>query len=425
MLQYLKLVNVGPAPTMEIEFAPRMTFLVGDNGLGKTFLLDTCWWVLTRTWARNPAVPPNGTIGAEMHGRIAGRGNTPAEPVFKYNRERRDWIPNRGRPAKPALVVYAQVDGGYAVWDSVRNESDAAGDVGGDTLSPFRFGPDEVWDGYPRATVPKVCNGLILDWASWQRERSEPYDALVSVLERLSPSDSEKLVPGPLTRIAIKDARDHPTIRMPYGHDVPLVHAAAGIRRVVALAYLLVWAWFEHLRACELTGRQQASEVLFLVDEVEAHLHPQWQRRIVPALLGVMHALRPSKPVETQLVLATHAPLVMASVEPLFDEDRDRVYHLLLADSTVRLEEEPWAKQGDATNWLVSDAFGLRQARSLEAEAAIDAADRFMRGETGALPENMKTEEAIDQELRRVLAGHDEYWPMWVVWVRDQARARR
>ena len=58
MLSYLKLQNVGPSPKMEIDFKPRMNFLTGDNGLGKTFLLDIAWWVLTRTWARAQAIPP-------------------------------------------------------------------------------------------------------------------------------------------------------------------------------------------------------------------------------------------------------------------------------------------------------------------------------------------------------------------------------
>ncbi len=41
--------------------------MTGDNGLGKTFLLDIAWWVLTRTWARMPAMPP--TPGLESSGR--------------------------------------------------------------------------------------------------------------------------------------------------------------------------------------------------------------------------------------------------------------------------------------------------------------------------------------------------------------------
>ena len=55
MLEYLHLKNVGPAPEMQMELAPRLNLITGDNGLGKTFLLDIAWWVLTRTWARMPS----------------------------------------------------------------------------------------------------------------------------------------------------------------------------------------------------------------------------------------------------------------------------------------------------------------------------------------------------------------------------------
>ena len=50
MLEFLKLDNVGPASNMELEFAPRMNLLTGDNGLGKSFLLDVAWWALTGRW---------------------------------------------------------------------------------------------------------------------------------------------------------------------------------------------------------------------------------------------------------------------------------------------------------------------------------------------------------------------------------------
>lgn len=110
---------------------------------------------------------------------------------------------------------------------------------------------------------------------------------------------------------------------MPYGQDVPLVFASAGMKRVVALAYLLVWTWHEHLRACELIDDEPAQEIIFLIDEIEAHLHPQWQRRIVPALLDVMDALTGDHQVPTQLLVATHSPLVLASVESHFNSQID------------------------------------------------------------------------------------------------------
>ena len=50
MLESLYLKNVGPAPEMEMELAPRLNLITGDNGLSKSFLLDAAWWALTRQW---------------------------------------------------------------------------------------------------------------------------------------------------------------------------------------------------------------------------------------------------------------------------------------------------------------------------------------------------------------------------------------
>ena len=50
MIECLRLRNVGPAPRMEMELAPRLNLITGDNGLGKSFLLDVIWWALTRKW---------------------------------------------------------------------------------------------------------------------------------------------------------------------------------------------------------------------------------------------------------------------------------------------------------------------------------------------------------------------------------------
>jgi len=49
MLRKLHLKGVGPAKEFgPVNFAKRLNFITGDNGLGKSFLLDTAWWVPTR-----------------------------------------------------------------------------------------------------------------------------------------------------------------------------------------------------------------------------------------------------------------------------------------------------------------------------------------------------------------------------------------
>ena len=51
MLERLELENVGPAPAMVLDLQRRLNLITGDNGLGKSFLLDVAWWALTRKWA--------------------------------------------------------------------------------------------------------------------------------------------------------------------------------------------------------------------------------------------------------------------------------------------------------------------------------------------------------------------------------------
>jgi hypothetical protein len=183
------------------------------------------------------------------------------------------------------------------------------------------------------------------------------------------------------------------------------------VRRVLALAYVLVWTWYEHTEAARLMNVPPLKELVLLIDEVEAHLHPTWQRVILPALFDVFAEIE--KSLSVQVIASTHAPLVLASVETLFDEERDKLHHFALRDGKIVVEEIGWAKQGDAVNWLVSETFGLAQGRSRDAEQAINAAEAFMCGD--ATPPNLDTREKIDAELRRVLGGDDDFWPRWVV----------
>ena len=66
MLHQLSLANVGPTAKLEIDFGPRVNLITGDNGLGKSFLLDIAWWALTRTWAHYPARPASGSKGKSI-----------------------------------------------------------------------------------------------------------------------------------------------------------------------------------------------------------------------------------------------------------------------------------------------------------------------------------------------------------------------
>ncbi|WPB75013.1 AAA family ATPase [Archangium violaceum] len=417
MLERLELHHVGPAPQLEFDFASRLNLLTGDNGLGKTFILDVAWWALTRSWAGHPASPHRGQDVEPSISFRYGSKTTSVDYSSTYDFQAQAWTPKRGRPGNPGLVLYARVDGSFSVWDPARNywkEAPTLGIDAPDRPRAYHFAPTQVWDGLePDGKV--LSNGLIRDWASWQGRNNEPYRQLLKVLEVLSPSDEERIVPGELTRLSLEDVRDMPTLQTPYGQEVPVVHASAGFKRIISLAYLLVWAWNEHIQASRLLKQDVTREIIFLFDEIEAHLHPRWQRTILRSLLSAITALSGADDVKVQVIAVTHSPLLLASLEPLFDPSQDALWHMELVNGAVSLKREIWRRRGDANSWLISGLFDLKEPRSLEAEQALQQAEGLMRREN---VQRAEFDEVL-RKLRESLPDVDPFWVQWRFWARQ------
>lgn len=418
MLKSLRLENVGPAEHLEWDFAPRLNVITGDNGLGKSFILEICWWALTQNWVSHFARPTSENP-AKISFSIGGDGKVgPGEGLF--NRRLQDWT-SPGRPTHLGLVLFAQVDGSFAVWDPARNSLSTRNERAhgkGDNRPPaFMFTPSDLWDGLEWQNGV-LCNGLIRDWALWQTQNGKTFEQLQAVLARLSPSNDEEITPGELTRVSLDDVRDIPTLRMPYGQEVPVSLASAGMKRILGLAYLLVWSWHEHQQASKLLGEPVTQQVVFLIDEAESHLHPKWQRTIMGALLDVMTALSGTDEVSLQVLATTHSPLLLASLEPRFNPEIDALWTLELKDKAVVGERQEWRIHGDANRWLTSPIFDFDQPGSAEAEKAIERAKLALR-------ERQTTDlESITAELQRVLSETDPFWVRWLWHLENLSRSR-
>lgn len=428
MLEYLKIVGAGPKTenrVIELDFAEGRNVITGDNGLGKTFLLDVAWWAMTRTWVSRDRMTlpqrdrPKSDKATISYKFSTTKGKT-AEFPSQFDWPNQQWPQPKGRPGNPGMVLYAQVDGGFSVWDPARNyklQSNILPDAAKLPAS-YILDASEVWNGYPREKPEKLCQGLLVDWASWKRENGRAWELMQEVIHVLSPSGEEPITAGELTRIRLDDVRDMPTLRMPYGQDVPLIHASAGMRRIISLAYLLVWTWEEHRRASALLNQAPVNQVTFLIDEIESHLHPKWQRQIVTALSKVMEILTKSHEAKVQIIMTTHAPLVLASLEGNFNDQRDRLFHLDFNGQFATVEQMQWARHGDASNWLTSPVFALAEARSLDAQLAIQAAQAWMAGRNDDLKVPLNTQEAIDAALRASVPATDDVMFQWQLAIR-------
>jgi hypothetical protein len=410
-LRQLVLKETGPAKYFKYEPSERLNVLTGDNGLGKTFILEGVWWALTGSWANNALLPRfEATRDApRLTYQLAIGTNALPSQSFRYDWKKARWPARARGHLLPGVVIYSRFDGSFSVLDPARVDPDASDAGLPVSLSLAR---SEVWHGLEEpmrgGKVRTTCNGLIEDWVLWQlggTQFSKRFEALTACLAHLSPSDEDRIMPGEPERLP-GNVQEIPTLQTPFGR-VPIVFASAGAQRILTLAYMMVWTWYEHVRNSESIKQSPQKRLAILIDEIEAHLHPKWQRAILPGLMQVVSELWADVPV--QLHIATHSPLVMASVEPFFNESTDDLHHLKLVDDEVVLEELDFHKRGTADAWLMSEVFELAHARSTEAEAAIEEAKALQLQEQPSKADISATQ----KKLSRVLAQDDSYWTRW------------
>ncbi|MFT4175363.1 MAG: AAA family ATPase [Luteolibacter sp.] len=407
-LRSLEFSNLGPARHLKLEPGSRLNIITGDNGLGKTFLLDVVWWALTQEWADQKIVPLTLSATPPQIKFAAGNGPISPTPVTaSFSAKTNTWkVPSTS--AVSGLVLYARVDGSFAVWDPANLGQ--GGRSGTSNFSGVSFSRDDIWNGDKEGRI----EGLLRDWVRWQTRQDEfpAFETFKKVVERTRPPDLGDFSIGEPRRLPGWGAREIPTLVHPYGR-VPIVYESAGIRRILALAYLIVWAWEEHKIQAKSRGLKEERQMVIILDEAEAHLHPRWQRALIPALVGIAQDLH--EELAIQYFIASHSPMVLASAEPVWDDDKDSLHHLSLnRHGRVEFVALPFELRGTADSWLQSPSFDGLHPGSEPAEKALDEAKLLMEQEKVSVEE-------IDRataNLASFLAPEDPFWLRWVLFAK-------
>lgn len=119
---------------------------------------------------------------------------------------------------------------------------------------------------------------------------------------------------------------------------------------------------------------------IVLIDEIDLHLHPRWQRRVVPKLLEIFP--------NVQFVVTTHSPLVLSSI--------DRKHGIVLKDG--KAEPIPYVRGRDA-DAVLADAFEVNREAKYQ-----QLLDQFY----ALLENNKKDAEAILGQLKSDWGEDDE-----------------
>ena len=95
----------------------------------------------------------------------------------------------------------------------------------------------------------------------------------------------------------------YPQFRTPDG-DLPLDVLSQGTQSIIQFLARLLFGYAEYY---DFPADLEEKPGIFLIDEIDAHLHPSWQRRIIPTLTEHFPNL--------QIFCSTHSPLMLAGLE--------------------------------------------------------------------------------------------------------------
>lgn len=209
-----------------------------------------------------------------------------------------------------------------------------------------------------------------MEWAEFQEGKAPP--GLLAVRETI-----RRLVPG-CTDVRYRAKEGEVVALFEDERRLPTRLLSDGFRTVIGLAADLAW------RSTTLNphlGEQAAAETpgVVLIDEIDLHLHPNWQRRIVDDL-------RRSFPL-VQFVLTTHSPFIVQSL---------RAGEVIALSGPARLEQAPFKRSVEE---IAADVLGVsdvqRSARFREMEEAAQELVALLDQSDG--PKNGKIERAKER----------------------------
>lgn len=274
----LELRNIGPITDTSFEFDPGVNVLVGPNNSGKTTVLLALANILIPDVALPEKLVRSGAaFTADISGRRSG-GTLP--------------LPSRVKETAPYCDDLVKL--GYRVFiPAIRLATDFRSEGPGD--SPL-VRSSALWSEDKRV-IQKMVD---LDYKSY-RESRPAIRALLDLIADLASGITEGFSLA-FAGIDEDEKGLFPRFKTPDG-IVPMDVLSQGTQSLLQWCAQFVIGFAEYYDFPESLADKQG---VLLVDEIDAHLHPSWQRRILPTLTKRFSRL--------QIICAAHSPMTLAGL---------------------------------------------------------------------------------------------------------------
>lgn len=323
----LRLTNLGPFDDVHFEFDPHLNVFVGPNNCGKSTVL-----MALADIAVHPFEFPAKLLRRQSAQFIVRQGPTLAKSTSHKGR----FPPDKETYSRGAILR----DIGYSClipalrWSTdYRAESAAPGNKARTKRRPLServAGPprreqqemlffdeapisdDLANDLAKREGLFRTSAALVRDEATIQkiidldyRAYREKNPAIRRVLDKIAAIASEITDGFPIEflRVAEDEQGLYPEFNTPDG-KLPLNVLSQGTQSIIQWLALLLMGYAEYY---DFPKDLEKKPGVVIIDEIDAHMHPSWQRRILPALSRNFPKL--------QVFCSSHSPLVLAGLK--------------------------------------------------------------------------------------------------------------
>lgn len=353
----LALQNIGPFKEAEFEFAKPWTVILGNNGTGKSTILRALALALAGTNAEAAGAGRSLIRRGELSASIE---MTVVADSMEATYETRLSVHEDGVVIQAST---APLQAGTLVafgFPAIRGIPPVSG-----------FDPTaEVPYAYPRVAdvLPLIRGGVderatsLRRWifSSYVRSQDEGLPAASRNRYRRAIDTFFALVdamaPGFDLAFSRCDTETSEILLKTSDGEIPLDYISQGMNSTIG------WAGIVIQRLAEIYADQddpKACQALLLIDEVDSHLHPEWQMNLVPSLRELLP--------NVQVIATTHSPLMVGNLE------EHEVIRINREGDGLTVEHLAQSFTGYRADQILTDApFEMKSTRAKSWEALRD-----------------------------------------------------
>ena len=237
--------------------------------------------------------------------------------------------------------------------------------------------PSRITD---QAIVSKIVE---LDYRAYRKNESK-YRKVISTVAGIA-SEITTGFPVAFNHIGEDERGLFPEFDTPDG-KLPMDKLSQGTQSILQYLYHFIIGMAEYYSFPEdLTNRK----AVFIVDEIDAHMHPEWQRRIIPTLTNNLP--------NCQLFASTHSPLILSGL-------KEGQVHLLSRGKGNEVVST--TNESDIRGWSADEILqyfmGMKGTLDIETEKAV--------GKLAVLRDKTKLSKSEKKELENLRKEvHDRF----------------